>query len=433
MMSGERPAVVLGLTPIAERAIEPLLYGERAVLERVDSVAEADELVRLAGASPARTVLLSPGLSGLTTSHCERLRAAGHHLIGVALDEHDKHALQRLSVETIVSHDVAPQELLARLREQPGAPRQAPAPRVAQNAEKDHAGGVVMAVVGCKSAPGSSECAASLATLAASRWPALLVELDLLGGGLDVRIGAGSHEGSLLGLVRAAAGGEPIDELLDRWVVSAPGWPPVLLAPHDSSEALPELAQPGAIAGALDALRARAPFTICDVGFLLSGGEEVSPPARVHREALVCADVVLLVLGARETQQRAGYQQLRLLLDSLAIPPQRLRIAVNGIGAPGAASAAALKDALAARLAEHELAPDAWLSWDARAASLAHRKGRSLAAARPRGRYAKAIAGLLDEMFLEHGTVRARRHRLTVPVVRRAEREQEEVALPWQR
>jgi Flp pilus assembly CpaE family ATPase len=432
MMSSERPAVLLALTPLAERTIESLLYGERAVLTVADHVSEADELVRLAAEASVRAVLLSPGLSGITTSRCERLRAAGIRLIGLALDEHDEHALKRLSVETIVSHDAEPEELLEKLSEQPDVPATAPAP-VAQPRERSEGSGVVVAVVGCKGAPGSSECAASLATLAASRWPALLVELDLLGGGLDVRLGSGAHDGSLLGLVRAVAARESVDELLHRWVAQVPGWPPVLLAPHDPTEALKELAQPGAIAGTLDALRTRVPFTVCDVGFVLVSGEEVSPPARVHREALVSADAVLLVLGARETQQRAGFGQLRLLLDQLAISPQRLRIAVNGIGAPGAASAAALKDTLVPRLAEHGVAPDAWLAWDARALSLARRKGRSLLAARPRGRYAKAIANLLDEMFVGQSVARTHRPKLKMPLAGAQPSEREEVALPWRR
>jgi Flp pilus assembly CpaE family ATPase len=432
MMSSERPSVVLALTPLAERAIEPLLFGGRARLTVAEHVSEADELARLAHDTAARTVLLSPGLSGITTSCCERLRAAGLRLIGLALDEHDEHALKQLSVETIVSHDAEPEELLDKLRDQPDAQAATRAP-IARPQERGEGGGVVVAIVGCKGAPGSSECAASLATLAASRWPALLVELDLLGGGLDVRLGSGAQDGSLLGLVRAIAVREPVDELLHRWVTRAPGWPPVLLAPNDPTDALRELAQPGAIAGTLDALRTQVPFTICDVGFLLSGGEDASPPARIHRETLVSADVVLLVLCARETQQRAGFAQLRLLLDQLAIPPQRLRVAINGIGAPGAASAAALKDTLAARLAEHGLAPDAWLAWDARALSLARQRGRSLVAARPRGRYAKAVTHLLDEMFLAQSTARNRRLKLKMPLSAARPSKREEVALPWRR
>jgi Flp pilus assembly CpaE family ATPase len=428
-MSSERPSVILALTPLAERAIEPLLFGGRATLAVAEHVSEADELARLAHQTPTRTVLLSPGLSGITTSCCERLRAAGLRLVGLALDEHDEHALKELSVETIVSHEAEPEELLGKLRDQPDTPARVP---IARPQERGVESGVVVAVVGCKGAPGSSECAASLATLAASRWPTLLVELDLLGGGLDVRLGSGAQDGSLLGLVRAIAAHEPVDELLHRWVARAPGWPPVLLAPNDPTDALAEFAQPGVIAGTLDALRTQAPFTICDIGFLLSGGEDASAPARVHREALVSADVVLLVLGARETQQRAGFAQLRILLDQLAIPPQRLRVAVNGIGAPGAASATALKDTLTARLAKHGLAPDAWLAWDARALSLARQKGRSLVAARPRGRYAKTVTRLLDEMFLAQNTPR-NRLKLKMPLAAARPSKQEEVALPWRR
>lgn len=431
-MSSERPAVVLALTPLAERAIEPLLFGDEATVAPLESVAEADEFGRLAQESTARAVLLSPGLSGLSTGHCERLRAAGLRLIGVALDEHEEHALRTLSVETIIAHDAAPEALLEHLHEQPDAPRPAPPSPVTDRPRPEQGEGIVLAVLGCKGAPGSSECAASLATLAAASWPVLLLELDMLGGGLDVRIGADSQQGSLLGLARAAATDEAIGELLERWVTMTPGWPPVLLSPPNPEAALSELAKPGTIADALRALRTRAPFTVCDVGFLLADGEEVSAPARVHREALVCADVVLLVLGARDAQQRAGFAQLRLLLEQLAISPQRLRIAVNGVGAPGAASEQALRDTLLGRLAEHGLAPDAWLAWDSRALSQAHRKGRPLTSARPRGRYTKALAGLLDEMFLPQGALRARKHKLPMPLTRSREQEQE-VVLPWRR
>jgi Flp pilus assembly CpaE family ATPase len=433
-MDGERPQVLLGLTPLAERAIEPLLFGKDALLTPAESVAEADELKRLAHESDTGVVLLSPGLPGLTSAICERLRADGLRLIGIALDEDEHRALGALSIESIVSHDTDTRELLAAVREQP-APAVKPAgPPTAQSAtaEAGEGDGVVVAVVGCKGAPGSSECAASLAAAVAGHWPVLLLELDMLGGGLDVRVGADAQDGSLLGLARAATTGETNAGLLERWVTSAPGWPPVLLAPADPETAVPDLAQPGVIGRTLGALRPRVPFTVCDVGFLLAGGEQVPEPARVHREALVCADVVLLVLGARETQQRAGFAQLRLLTGGLAIPPQRLRVAVNGVGAPGAASEQALKDTLAPRLAEHGLEVDAWLPWDARALSLARRRGQPLASARPRGRYAKATARLLEEIFVADGLPRARRPRLTVPLPRAWVQEREEVPLPWQ-
>ena len=187
--------------------------------------------------------------------------------------------------------------------------------------------------------PGASECAASLAALAEERWPTALVECDLLGGGLDLRLAADGHAGSLLGLVRACAAGDgALGELLERWLVRRPGWPPVLLAPPDPYEPLGELAQPGAIAGALRALAAAVPLVVCDVGFLLDEGGDATPVARCHREALACASAVLLVIGARERQLRDGLAQLDLLRDELEIPNERLRVACTGLGAPGTGS-----------------------------------------------------------------------------------------------
>ncbi len=87
--------------------------------------------------------------------------------------------------------------------------------------------------MGAKGAPGASECAASLAALAARSWPTVLVEIDALGGGLDVSLGADSSQGSLVGLIRAANGSGVQRELVEHWMTEIPGWPPTLLGPPD--------------------------------------------------------------------------------------------------------------------------------------------------------------------------------------------------------
>src|SRR5262249_48441126 len=210
--------------------------------------------------------------------------------------------------------------------------------------------GSMIAVVGSKGAPGASECAASIAALAAKRWTVVLVELDALGGALDLRLAADAHQGSLLGVARAADAGESaLRELLERWLATRDGWPPVLLGPATLTQALPELARPGAVAHALNALAHVAPLSVLDVGFQLDQSDDVGPAARVHREALVAADAVLLVLGAREQQLRAGLAQLELLLDTLAIKLERLRVIANGVGAPGAVPTHELTQTIAQR------------------------------------------------------------------------------------
>ena len=88
--------MLLALTPVAERAIEHLLFGEHAGRLPVASVGEADELEASVREQTADAVLISPQLSGLSTGHCERVRAMGLRLIGVALDEHDRQDLQSL-------------------------------------------------------------------------------------------------------------------------------------------------------------------------------------------------------------------------------------------------------------------------------------------------------------------------------------------------
>jgi Flp pilus assembly CpaE family ATPase len=448
----ERLPVVLALTPVAERAVEHLLFGRAAVLEPRASAAEADELEQEVLAAEADLVLLSPDLSGLTAAHCARARASGARVVGVALDAGQRQELLALGADDVVEPAAPTEAILAALR---GRSRDDTSPDNSERAEaaareapeakphapaREKADGSVLAVIGSKGAPGASECAASLAALAHNRWRCLLVELDALGGGLDLRLGADPRQGSLLGLVRAVAAGDgAIPELLERWITVRDGWAPVLLGPPELEQSLGELAKPGAAASALRALTSVYPLAVADVGFLLSEGDEPGPAGRLHREAVVAADAVLLVLGARDEQLRAGLAQLDALL-ALGVAPERLRVVVDGAGGPGASTRSALEQVVPRQLAERRFALDGWLPWDGRALARARRTGLPLAAARRRGGYARALSQLLDEFFLPVAPEpRERKLRLVPPLPRphaaaeeaRPDDVEEEVALPW--
>src|SRR5439155_4841287 len=123
------------------------------------------------------------------------------------------------------------------------------------------------------------------------------------------------------------------------------GWPPVLVAPPDPDLPIDEVGRPGAIRAALEAAASVYPLVVADVGALLAVPAELPKAVRAHREALLTADAVLLVIGAREQQLRAGRTQLPLLLDELGIKRERLRIAVSGLGAPGTGSKNELEQA----------------------------------------------------------------------------------------
>jgi Flp pilus assembly CpaE family ATPase len=409
----ERPKVVLALTPLAEREVELLLFDSDAPLTLVSSVAEADDLQRAVEQEAPDAVLLSPELSGLTAAHCARVRASGVRLVGLALDEREREAIAALSVDETIDSTVSPDDLLTAIRGTVSEARPAAvAPAPARPDRRDDAGSI-LAVVGAKGAPGASECAASLAALAARRWPTVLVEIDALGGGLDVRLGADANDGSLLGLVRAANGGGVQAELVERWLTERAGWPAVLLgAPEPQS--LIELAQPGAMTRALTSLAPLYPLTVCDVGAFLADGHAA---AALHREALIAADAVLLVLGARDMQLRHGLRQLDLLLGTLGIPPERLRVIANGIGAPGTASRSAITQTITAHLAERGVTVDAWVPWDTRGLTRAQRRGMPLATARQHSRYISAITRLLQELFLPAATptAKGRKRRLASP------------------
>ena len=433
----ERLPVVLALTPVAERAVEHLLFGRGAVLEPRASAAEADELEQEVLLAEAVCVLLSPDLSGLTAAHCARVRACGARITGLARDAQERQELLALGVDDVVEPTDSEQAILAALQGPAGEEAEANAPPEPvvearpRPPSADAGKGSVLAVIGGKGAPGASECAASLAALAAERWTCVLVELDALSGGLDLRLGADPRQGSLLGLARAVAAGDgALGELLERWLTVREGWPPVLVGLPDPEQTLGELAHPGAAAGTLRALAAVYPLTVCDLGFLLAEGDEAGPACRVHREAVVAADAVLLVLGARDEQLRAGLAQLDTLL-ALGIPPERLRVALNGVGGPGAAARATLEQILPEQLAERRFALDAWLPWDGRALARAQRLGLPLARVRRRGPYARALARLLEQLFLPVAPApRERKLRLVPPRPRELEAE-EEVALPW--
>lgn len=424
-----RPRVVLALSPLSEREIEGLLFDSDAPLELAASVLEADELLRTVQEEQGvEAVLLSPELSGLSPAHCERVRATGARLVGVALDQHERELLDTLEVDTSIDSTVGREELLTAVRGQAttateaSRPTPAPAPPGRERREKR---GTIVAVIGEKGAPGSSECAASLAGLAACRWPTMLVEADALGGGLALRLAADPSHGSLLGLIRATQAGDgALAELAERWTVKPDGWPAVLLGAPDP-RALIDLAEPGAMTHALDALTSLYPLVVCDVGYLL----EDSRAAHLHRETLITADLMILTLGAREPQLHAGLRQLDLILTELAISSERARIVVNALGGPSRQSKDAITATIAEHLTERELMVDAWLAWDERGQRRAERRGKPLALARPRSAYARALTGLLDELFLPATNPKARRRRRRLPAPASPEREE----VIWQR
>jgi Flp pilus assembly CpaE family ATPase len=293
----------------------------------------------------------------------------------------------------------------------------------------------VLAVVGSKGAPGSSELAASFAAIVARDWRLLLSELDGDGGQLALRLGADPREGSLLGLARALQANEPeLEALLPHWLVEAGrGWPPVLLGPPDSPADLAETTGPGLVERLLAVLAASFPLVVCDVGQRLRRSGEPDPSTRLHRDVLVSADAVVQVIGSRQEQLRAGLAQTELLLEELAIAPERLRVVVNG--QPGCVlPRSADTAAVGQELARFGLVVDAWLPFDGKALRASTRLGVPLAAARPKGPYASALRELVSAVLLPstpQPLARKRRLRPAAPAPER--RPLEEVRLPWRR
>jgi len=429
----ERPRILLALTPLVEREVETVLFGAAPTVEIVASAAVADELPELARTHAADALLVSPDLAGLGGAHCAVANAAGLRVVGLALDDVGREALGALGVDEIFVLPLEPDALASAVRGPAVVPsRPAPPPSTAPAKASD--GSSVVAVIGSKGAPGASECAASLASLAAERWETLLVEVDALGSGLDVRLAADAQQGSLAGIARAVENEEAgLGALTERWTVERPGWPRTLLGAPDPVR---DLARPGAAANAVRALAKLHALVVCDVGFLIAPDDPdgVSPLARIHRETVAVADAVVLVLGARDVQLRHGLAQLTELSERLAVEPGRLRVVVSGVGAVGAADRLEVEAALLPRLAEHRLGVDAWLPWDGRGVASARRRGLPIATARPRGPYARGLEVLLDALFVPVAPIaRARKQRLAPTLPTAEVGASEEVAVPWHR
>lgn len=388
--------LLLGLVPEAEELLEEMLYGSSSTRGVLASVEEAGRLEPLAAETEANAVLVSPDLPGLTLDICARLRAHGLHLVGVALDERGERRLAALDLDRLLLLPITGDDLSDALEAESGAAVSASVGVATPGADAQQAiTAPVVGFVGAKGAPGASACAASFAALAHRRWPTVLVELDLLGGGLEVCVGRGDGAASPGAVAEAVRrGAEPIPELLDRALAgSERGWPPVLLAPASSDDGLSALTGTGAVEALVRVVAARAHLIVLDIGWLLTEGAA----GDAHRQALAVADRVVLVVGAREEQLAHGLAQLERLLAE--VPHDQVRLVVNGLRGPGAACRSDLSDALDASLTGTDVAVDAWLPFDGRTVDRARRAGSPLAIARPRSRYARAVGRLLEDLF----------------------------------
>lgn len=444
MTDERRPTVLLALSPLVEQQLSTHLFGEHAIVTVAASLVELAGLERSLANSeqPPDALLVSADLADLTPGALSHARTQGLRLIGIAVDDDDSALLRELPLDAILTIPIDPLALQnAAIRTGPATVDEPPDTGTRVRQQPSARTGTVLAVVGGRGAPGASELACSLAVLAATQWQTLLVELDLLGsGGLALRLGSDPAQGSLRALLRATAAGEPaLGELLDRWLIQRAGWPPVLLAPGQPEQLIGELDEPGAIRRGLDTLARHYPLVVCDVGSLLAQPGALGPVERCHREALLTADAVLLTLGSRETQLDSGLAQLDLLLDTLGIARERIRVVCNGLDGPGAIPRTQLEQTLIIGLRERELAVDALIPWDARGLTKAVRTGLPLAAAHPRGRYTHTLARLLDTVFLPGApTTRGRKRLLALPPRPAADPQpppeptrDEELALPW--
>ena len=285
----------------------------------------------------------------------------------------------------------------------------------------------MLAVIGSKGAPGASECAASLAALASERWTCVLVDLDALGGGFDLRLGVDPRQGSCSGSRAVASGDGALGELLERWLAVREGWPPVLVGPPDPEQALGELARPGAVAATLRprfgaSARHRRHRLLALGGS--RGGRSVPRPPRSARGGRRCPPRPGRARGAAAGGPHAA-RRSSSSASTAAAARRRQRRRRSGSDDEDRARAGGRR-----QLAERRFALDAWLPWDGRALARAQRTG--VPCGRPPARPLHPRAKAAARRVLPAGRSRAARAKAaacSAPATR-GEAE-EEVALPW--
>ena len=173
----------------------------------------------------------------------------------------------------------------------------------AGRADEPSALGSVVGVMGCRGGAGASVFAAALALAAVrARTNPYLLDLDPLGCGLGVVLGADEVSGLTWDQVRAGAGRIPTRSLQSAVGVvegvAVLGW---------SDEALPELAA-GVAASVVDAARRCVPLTVVDLGRAATG---------FQHEAMARCDRLLMVVPADVRSVRAARRMVARVPGSL--------------------------------------------------------------------------------------------------------------------
>jgi secretion/DNA translocation related CpaE-like protein len=196
-----------------------------------------------------------------------------------------------------------------------------------ERVERGDEGGRVLAVLGGRGGAGASVLAAAVASAAAeSGRRTLLVDLDPLGGGLDLVLGAEGTAGLRWSGI-ALTGGRVAASALHEALPSAGGLLTVLSCGRDEVAPVPE-----AVAAVLDAGRRAGDLVVCDL--------PRTPGPAVHA-ALDRADATVLVVPAEVRACAAAARVVAALGERVP----GLRVVVRG-PAPGGLGAADVSRAL---------------------------------------------------------------------------------------
>jgi Mrp family chromosome partitioning ATPase len=365
------------------------------------------DLVATAATRQAPAALVSAQLRGLDAEVVDRLRGENVVVVGVVAESSsaDEALLRQIGISEVAPADdaVSLAELVVELVARPSRGY-----ATARGGEDDASGrqvrdhlarsGRVVAVWGPTGAPGRSTVALGLsAELARLATPTLLVDADVYGGSIAVKLGMLDESSGLLAAARAANTGSLTAEVLARHAREVAPYLRVLTG-------LPRADRWTEVKAVLlrnifAVSRSLSAFTVVDCGFSLELDEEISYDTTAPRrngatvEALESADTVLVVGGADPVGLARLIRGLHEL--SAVVPDVTPLVVVNrvrsSLGWSDDDTVSTVEKATGARVTR--LLPD-----DPAACDRALVHGRSLAECAPDARLSRAFGALATDV-----------------------------------
>lgn len=372
--------VVLAVSHAAEDAIAAAIAAHPS-LSLVRRCADLAEALAAASAGVAGVAVVSP------QPHLDRvtigeLAHMGVRVVGVAVDDADRHALVALGIAVV---DASQPDAVAQAAATAPAPAQVP-----QAPEPAPASGMVVAVWGPTGAPGRTSVAVNVAAELARERSVLVADLDVNGAAVAQALGIANETPGVAALARSAAQGNADADAVRRFSVRV-GERLAVLTGLPRASRWAEVA-PAALDAAWPALRAAADVTVVDLAFGIAPGERRDGAAVA---ALAEADVVVAVGSGDPVGMQRLVDGLADLDDVVPGARERALVVVNRVRASVAGPKPERQ--VADALARYAGVSRTWIiPWDPRTADAAALRGATWLEVAPRSPSSRAIVVLAN-------------------------------------